>query len=100
MYTDGVIGESDHYRVNEYFNAWYIDPSQFCGTNPQTCKIEADGSYTMRLTIEFWPQRWFVIFLAISFVTLLVCVLSLIHAYGLGHIDYVNLFRKKSKDIL
>ncbi|MBU3668355.1 MAG: hypothetical protein FGM57_00115 [Candidatus Taylorbacteria bacterium] len=100
MHTAGVFKESDHYRINEYFNAWYVDPVTFCTTEEQSCIKHPDGTYDIRLVIEFWPQRWFVIFLSISFLTLLICFFSIMHAYHLDHIDYGALFRRKPKDIL
>ncbi len=100
MHTAGTLPESTHYRVNEYFNAWYVDPVDFCTKEAQSCERHEDGVYTMHITIEFWPQRWFVIFLTISFLTLGITIFSLIHAYNFDHINYRALFRRKTPDIL
>jgi hypothetical protein len=100
MYTDGVLSEKKHFKINEYFSAWYFNPQEFCAEQPQSCVKNDDGTYTIRLVIEFWPQRWFVIFLTISFLTLGISVISLFHAYHLGHVNYLSLFKRKTPDIL
>jgi hypothetical protein len=63
--------------IDGYFNGWYIDPVELCGTKEtlkEGCTINPDGSYNIDLVIEFTPQRWFYIGLIISGTTLLGCI--------------------------
>ena len=62
------VAGANHFAINGGLNAWYIDPSNLCRTDgPATgCTKNADGSYDLRLTAEFTPQRWFNAGLAVS----------------------------------
>jgi small nuclear ribonucleoprotein (snRNP)-like protein len=53
----------DHFKVNAYANAWYVSKT---------------GRHT--IILEFWPQRLFEVGLAISGLTLLVCLCYLGYA--------------------
>lgn len=59
-----------HFELDNYLNAWYIDPAAACAQASAGCVRHADGSYDLSLVIEFVPQRWFVVSRAISIVTL------------------------------
>jgi hypothetical protein len=77
--------QQKHLRINTNMNGWYIDPTEFCKIDPAACKKAADGSYTMTVTMEFLPQRWFYTGLymsTISFVLLLLYAVRL-HRQGL-----------------
>ncbi len=75
-----AVGE--HFEMNNYENAWYIDPSTICGQNQAGCHRNADGSYDIDLMAEFVPQRWFVVNRFISVATLIVATgyVALTHA--------------------
>ena len=63
-----AIGQ--HFTLDNYQNAWYIDPATACAQSPAGCVRHADGGYDLSLVIEFVPQRWFAISRAISIATL------------------------------
>ena len=75
-----AVPTADHIDLNDFENAWYVDPAQLCKNNPAGCAKNADGSYNLKLVAEFTPQRWFYVGSIISGVTLLGCVEYL--AYG------------------
>lgn len=78
------VGE--HFEINGYANGWYVDPVQLCKNDNTACAKNADGTYDMEMTIEFFPQRWFYLGLLISGTTLLSC---------LGYLTYD--FSKRNK---
>jgi hypothetical protein len=67
------VGDEYHYKLNDFLNAWYVDPAELCQNN-SACVKNSDGSYDMEMVIEFWPQRWFYFGLLISGITLFGCV--------------------------
>ncbi len=67
-----VDAAGNHFQLNNYQNAWYIDPAQLCAANAQGCRHNSDGSYDIDLVAEFVPQRWFVVSRGISVATLVV----------------------------
>ena len=60
-----------HFEINNYANAWYVDPAKLCANNASGCTRNADGSYDIQLLAEFVPQRWFTVSRAVSVGTLL-----------------------------
>jgi hypothetical protein len=60
-----------HFEINNYANAWYVDPAKLCANNASGCTRNADGSYDIQLLAEFVPQRWFTVSRTISVGTLL-----------------------------
>lgn len=83
------VGDAYHYKLDGFLNAWYVDTDDLC-VNQQHCTKNADGSYDLEMTIEFWPQRWFYLGLLISGTTLVSCVSYLAF-------DGVRTFRRKRK---
>jgi hypothetical protein len=85
-----LIPASDHFKLDDFLNGWYIDTPSLCGASSTTgngtalCTKNPDGSYDMNLVIEFWPQRYFYLGLIISGATLAGCVGYLIYAYWPG----------------
>ncbi|MEI6490878.1 MAG: carbohydrate binding domain-containing protein, partial [bacterium] len=67
------IPDEYHYKLNDFLNAWYVDTDQYCKNN-NLCIKNADGSYDIEMTIEFFPQRWFYLGLLISGTTLVGCI--------------------------
>ena len=53
------------------------------------CTLNADGSYDIEMTIEFFPQRWFYLGLLISGTTLAGCV---------GYLGWEFVRRRKRKE--
>ncbi len=74
------VADSAHYQLDDFLNAWYIDPELLCNSKDESKKIKggctqnADGSYDLEMVIEFWPQRWFYFGLIISGTTLAGCL--------------------------
>ncbi|MEW6188819.1 MAG: hypothetical protein AB1466_01720, partial [Actinomycetota bacterium] len=58
------ISDDNHFLVNGYANAWYIDPT----------KVDKDGDGKFAITLYFWPQSLFYLGLMISGLTFLGCV--------------------------
>lgn len=67
------IPDEEHFELNGFLNGWYIDVDEYC-REQDLCTQNADGSYDIELTIEFFPQRWFYFGLLISGTTLLGCL--------------------------
>jgi hypothetical protein len=63
-----TIPNSEHINLSRFLNAWYIDPAAFCSEEKTLngCHLNADGTYSMQLVAEFYPQRWFNLCLIIS----------------------------------
>ena len=76
----GAVGM--HFEMNNYENAWYLDPAAICSSGQEGCHRNADGSYDLDLMAEFVPQRWFAINQFISVTTLVIVVgyIALTHA--------------------
>lgn len=56
------ISEDRHILANNYANSWYITPT------------DSDGRESYKLIIEFWPQRFFYIGIAISALSFVGCL--------------------------
>ncbi len=69
-----------HFAVNNYENGWQIDVDSYC-SQAGVCSVNSDGTYNLDFTIEFTPQRWFVIGLSISGMTFSVIILYLFWVY-------------------
>jgi hypothetical protein len=68
-----LIASSDHFMFDDYLNGWYLNVDELC-RQKKLCSLNADGSYDIKLVIEYAPERWFNIGLIISGITLLGCV--------------------------
>jgi hypothetical protein len=58
------LPDENHFIVNGYANAWYIDPNEF----------DKDGDGIFVVTLYFWPQSLFYLGLFISGLTFIGCV--------------------------
>lgn len=74
------IPDSDHFKLNDFLNAWYVDLDTFC-KKEQKCVRNKDGSYDMEMVIEFWPQRWFYVGVVISGITFAACIIYLLKTW-------------------
>lgn len=54
---DGVA-DSEHFKTAGFLNGWHVDPTAFCAERPSDCTQNANGTYDMRLTAQFTPQKW------------------------------------------
>ncbi|NTV31413.1 YfhO family protein [candidate division WWE3 bacterium] len=70
------IEDDKHYKLNNFLNGWYIDTQEICN-NKSLCTQNDDGTYNIKLRIEFFPQRWFYLGLLISGTTLVACLMYL-----------------------
>ncbi len=52
-----AVKDSDHLKLNDFQNGWYVDSDIYCKTK-NLCQNNADGSYDMEMIAEFTPQRW------------------------------------------
>lgn len=66
-----TVPPNTHLKINGSKNGWYIDPEALCKNQSQACHKNSDGSYDLRLAMEFAPQRWFNVGIAISGITAL-----------------------------
>ena len=80
------VADKYHYKLNDFINAWYINPAELCKNSNTACTKNTDGSFDMEMTIEFFPQRWFYLGLLISGTTLFGCV---------GYLTFNFIRRKK-----
>jgi hypothetical protein len=71
------LPEEWHIKVNGYANGWMIDAAQLC-SDPQACHRNDDGSFDTEIVMEFWPQQTFYFGFAITGLTLLFSVTSLL----------------------
>lgn len=68
------LPEDNHFLVNGYANAWYIDPSQ----------LPKDANGDIDITLYFWPQSLFYLGLIISGTTLVLCIGYLVFDWNRG----------------
>ncbi len=68
-----AIADSDHFKLNDFANGWYIDVDKLC-KQQNLCHANPDGTYDLELVAEFTPQRWFYVGLIISGLTLAGCL--------------------------
>ncbi|MEK9155686.1 MAG: hypothetical protein AAB360_00080 [Patescibacteria group bacterium] len=59
-----------HLKVNGYANAWIVNAERFCQESGH-CQTNPDGTKSLELIIEFWPQRLFYLGLIISALAML-----------------------------
>lgn len=77
--------ETHHFKVNNYNNAWYIDPSIICKRHNKKCHKNTDGSYKINLIAEFVPQRYFILSSFISFTAFIVCIVLLLSGNNIAN---------------
>jgi hypothetical protein len=69
------VPEKYHFNWDSFANGWYVDPSQLCSSDSDGCTKNADGSYDLRMLIEFQSQRWFYVGAVVSVLALFICIL-------------------------
>lgn len=69
--------DENHFQINNFANAWWVDVSQLEKDGKITKNI--DGTYDFSVTLEFEPQKYFYIGLAISGFTLMSCLSYLLY---------------------
>jgi hypothetical protein len=66
-----TVSPDNHLKINGSQNGWYLDPATLCKTDSDACHKNTDGSYDIKLVMEFAPQRWFYLGVTISGLTAL-----------------------------
>ncbi len=84
-----ALPDSDHYMVNGYVNAWYIDPSQ----------VASNHNGTFEITLYYQPQSYYYLGLAISGTMFVICVITII-APTPSFKSLISLLRKKPNKIM
>lgn len=90
---DALIKENYFLSVNHFasdagLNSFFVDPGIVCKIEVNGCTKNADGSYSMHLTLYFKPQSYLYLGLIISGLTLLGVIGSLVF-FGIKEIkDY------------
>ncbi len=77
-----AVNLDDHYRLNNFMNAWYVDPIEHCKNSASDCSKNNDGSYDFEMTIVYVPQKWFGYGKVVSGVTLAGVVVYLIYHHS------------------
>lgn len=67
----------DHFLVNGYANAWYVDLDKL--KDSMTIKSDKGGKKEFEIILEFKPQRLFEIGVVISLTTLSLCITYLVY---------------------
>ncbi len=67
-----VVEEQNHYLANGYGNGWIINTKKICEEDKDFCQKNSDGTFTLNLVIEFWPQRLLYFGLLISFIFIII----------------------------
>lgn len=67
----------DHFMVNAYANAWYVDLDKL--KDSMTIKSGKGGKKEFEIILEFKPQRLFEIGIVISLTTLSLCITYLVY---------------------
>jgi hypothetical protein len=72
---------TQHTEFSGASNGWLVEPSKLCVSSGHVrsgCTKNTDGSYNIKLKVEFVPQRWFAIGAVISWVTVIAAAAYLI----------------------
>ncbi|KKT78379.1 MAG: putative membrane protein, conserved [Microgenomates group bacterium GW2011_GWB1_44_8] len=75
--TTPVTEEARRVKINGYANGWLLDVRQLCNKSSK-CLVNNDGTYDLLLTVEFGLQKYRVVGLLISGISLVACVLFLV----------------------
>jgi hypothetical protein len=73
----GGEGESEHFHIDGWLNAWYVDPGEYFANNPD--EVSADVTLDLELALEFYPQRqarWGSILTLLTFLVVLCVALA------------------------
>ena len=76
-----TVPESQHIKLNDFENGWYINVHQMCVVDNE-CIKQSDGTYDIDFVAEYKPQRGFEVGLVISAVALII-VLDVLIFFGL-----------------
>lgn len=68
------LSDSTHKIVNGYANSWMLDPQELCGVKGR-CLKNQDGSYNLKIALDFLPQRFLIVEMIISFTTFLIILI-------------------------
>lgn len=71
------ISQDNHIALNGYLDSWYIDVNSLCN-NSNNCQRNSDGTYTIEIVMEYWPQRYFYLGFIIFVITISLCFIYLL----------------------
>lgn len=74
-----AVPETSHFKLNNFLNAWYVDPRVVCENVPNNCLKQPDGSYDIELVAEFTPQRWMNVGMLISGSSFIICLAIILY---------------------
>jgi hypothetical protein len=82
------LPDNEHYMVNGYANAWYIDPA----------KISKDQNGTFEITLFYQPQSFYYLGITISGATFAACVIYIVAQSTLLKSMYSSLRKRKIRN--
>lgn len=71
-----IINKDQHFKLNNFSNIWFIDFNKLKEKN--LVEKNFDGTYDLKLVIDFWPQRYFSLCLVLSILTILVSLIYIL----------------------
>lgn len=69
----------EHLYANGYSNLFVVDIKDICDSNPQSCIMNLDGTYDVKMTIFFSPQKNFYIAMAVTAITWATIIIYLLY---------------------
>lgn len=69
----------EHLYSNGYSNLFVADMKDICNNNPQSCIMNSDGTYDVKMTIFFSPQKNFYLALMITLITWSAIIVYFVH---------------------
>jgi hypothetical protein len=98
------IAEEIHYKVNDYSNAWWIDPAEVCKDN-SLCTKNEDGTWDVTLVVEKKTNGKINVLLALLWVMFAGAVGYLAYGWFDGGVDrkskiYSEKIKKLSADLI
>lgn len=82
LINSDYLSENDHFKLDDLINGWYVDPTKVCYHNKvlhESCRLDQNGNYDIDLIIEFSPQRWFNVGIAVSILSIFFSLLFVLN---------------------
>ena len=73
----GFPSSISHYKSHNFANSWALDTKEIC-EKTSNCVRRADGSFDVKIVLEFWPLRIFYISAIISIILLIISIIYLV----------------------
>lgn len=88
----------EHLYANGYSNLFVIDIKNICDNNPQSCSMNLNGTYDVKMTIFFSPQKTFYVMTIITMITWIIIIAYLIYIYR-NSLYRLWIVARKEKDV-